>query len=127
VRAIILASQIRILSLSDDGSVRRTREILLKSAGYEVVSLPGDAELTNAAACSNIAVLCHSFLASDVVQLAHELRECNPAIRVLEIIAYNHRQAGIADAECCMYDGPSAFLDSVASLVSGIDSTRKFR
>jgi hypothetical protein len=91
--------------------------MLLKSAGYEVVSLPADADLTKAAAGSAVAVLCHSFLPYQAANLAQKLRECNPAIRVLEITAYDRGRCEIVDAECCMYNGPRTFLETVASLV----------
>lgn len=94
--------------------------MLLKTAGYEVVSLPGDADPTKAVACCDVAVLCHSFPPCQAADLAQKLRECNPAMRVLQITAYFRGRYEIADAECCMYDGPGTFLDSVASLVSSV-------
>jgi hypothetical protein len=114
---------IRILSLCDDPGLRRSRELLLNSAGYEVVSAPDGADPTQAAAGCTVAVLCHSFLPFQAADLTRKLRECNPAIRFLQITSNLRGRYEVADLECWIYDGPHMFLDRVAYLVSSLAST----
>ena len=106
---------IQILSLCDDSGLKRSRELLLQNAGYEVTSLPSDTGLTDVLARRfDVAVLGYSLGGRTVRQLTEVLRQLNPDIRVINISQYASPRMRAADGECSAEDGPEAFLQTVA-------------
>src|SRR3954449_1061066 len=79
-------SNIRVLSISDDGAVRSSRELILRRDGYEIVSLSSDDLLGVSEIRSfDVALMCHSVKQDRAMAIVDRLRRYNPAIRVLRV------------------------------------------
>jgi hypothetical protein len=110
----------RILSVCDDPGLSRSREWLLRGAGFQVKSRQSDWQPDKATARNaTIVVICHSIEEDRAAWLVQQLRQLNPALRVLEILSYGDWHRKGTDAECRIEEGPVGFLGAVAALVSG--------
>lgn len=107
----------RVLSISDDDGLRRSRELLLLNDGYEVDSLSSDDALEIPLSQNfEIAILCQSIRSEDAVYLAKCLRESNAAVRILHINSFLAKPNAVFDLDTEILSGPRALLRAVAVL-----------
>src|SRR5205814_2782590 len=109
----------RILSISDHESIRTSRELLLQSVGYSVVSLPSYSiskeKLPNDLDVAVIGQTVDDLTAS---LIAARLHITQADIRILRLTAQNSRPYSGFDGSCFVEDGPGAFLCCVAELIA---------
>ena len=110
------SSSARILSVSDYESLRASRELLLKSAGYSVISMSSDRVLTEEIAGKvEIAIVDQTTNDSTATQIAGRLRDSHANIRILRLTELRSPNSGF-DAICAVELGPEVFLNRVAKL-----------
>jgi hypothetical protein len=75
-----------VLSIGDDLLLLQSRHMLLRSAGYEVISVPSHAFIEEDRAREfDLVLLCHSIGMRRSERLAKSLRELNPLLELLRI------------------------------------------
>ncbi len=107
----------RVLSVGDHESIRMSRELLLRSARYSVISLtsygvskeelPSDLE---------IAIIGQTVDDLTASRMAANLHRTHPNIRVLRLTGQYSRPGFGFDGAFFIEDGPGAFLCSVDEL-----------
>lgn len=76
----------RILSVSYDETLLRTRELLLKSAGHRVTSAHGFHESVEASGTPcELAIIGHSIPRKDKLDIIKHIRDSNPNVRVVAL------------------------------------------
>jgi len=111
-------SHIRVLSISDDGPVRSSRELILRKDGYEIVSLSSDDVLGVSEIRSfDVAVMCHSIKQDRAMAIIDRLRRYNPAIRVLRVNPRIFALDPFYDVDSEVLAGPDALLKAVKALL----------
>ena len=115
------SSSVRILSVSDYESLKASRELLLKSAGYSVISMSSDRVLSEEIAGKvEIAIIGQTIDDSTATQLAGRLRDGHTNIRILRLTEL-HSPNSSFDAICAVELGPEVFLKRVAKLVKAAE------
>ena len=106
----------RVLSVCNDGSVLRTRGMVLQNAGYKVYSAEDYGQAVNQCAASrfDVAVLSASLPYDDRIALAAEVKKRWPATHVVMYCAI-HEMPAHADAVIDPFDGPGALLFAIES------------
>lgn len=120
----MLNLQPSILSICDDADLQFTRELVLRSEGYSVVSLQSDhVESEPQLGIFDICILCRTVETGRVLEIAALLRRANPCIRILRIDPFEilaaDEQALPHDAQALPHgsiNSPSALLGAVRSL-----------
>jgi hypothetical protein len=108
-----------VLSVSDHDSIRASRELLLRSVGYSVVSLPSYSvfkeEFSNDFEIAVIGQTVDDLTAS---RIAVSLYRTQTNVRVLRLTAQYSRAGFSFDGSFFVEDGPGAFLRCVAELIA---------
>jgi len=116
---------VRVLSISDDGAVRSSRELILRKDGYEIVSVSSDDLLGVSEIRSfDVVLMCYSVKQDRAMALVERLRRYNPAIRVLRVNPCIYRLDPFYDADSEVLAGPDALLKAVKTLLDRSSSTR---
>jgi DNA-binding NtrC family response regulator len=110
----------RILNISYDASLLRTREELLKREGLEVVSVVGfSAALEATRKCQyDLAIIGHSIPRDDKRKLAHEMKICDGHIRILSLRRHDTGPIPEADFSLEASEGPAALIDMVKRILA---------
>lgn len=109
---------IRILSISDDPMVRSTRELVLRTDGYEIVSISSNDLLSVSEIRSfDVAVICHSVPTERAMGLIDRLRRYKPEIRVLRVNSRVRRVEPFYEVDSEVLSGPGALLRAVKQLL----------
>jgi hypothetical protein len=114
-----VASQTRILTISDYEGLRMSREQVLRLAGFYVEAVSSRAVFENSWITSfDIAVLCQSVEPARAIRIAELLRQANPCIALLRI---NPSQASVEDPS--LFDleiealaGPRGLLKAIEAI-----------
>jgi PleD family two-component response regulator len=106
----------KVLSVCNDGSVLRTRGMVLQNAGYKVCSAQDYGQAVNKCAAGrfDIAVLSASLPYDDRIALAAEVKKRWPATHVVMYCGI-HEMPAHADAVIDPFDGPGALLFAIES------------
>jgi CheY-like chemotaxis protein len=106
----------RVLSVCNDGSVLRTRSLVLQNAGYSVCPAENYNDAINRCSSDNfeIAVLGASLPYDDRVALAAEVKKRCPSTHVV-MYCRVHEIPAHADAVIDPLDGPGALLFAIES------------
>jgi DNA-binding NtrC family response regulator len=109
-------SKPRILSVCNDGSVLRTRGMVLQNAGYSVSSVADYSQAVNQCASRSfdVAVLSASLPYNDRIALAAEMKKRWPDTHVV-MYCRIHEMPAHADAVIDPFDGPGALLFAIES------------
>jgi len=109
-------SKPRVLSVCNDGSVLRTRGMVLQNAGYNVSSVEDYDQAVNQCAAGNfdVAVLSASLSYDDRIALAAEVKKRWPTTHVV-MYCRIHEVPAHADAVIDPFDGPGALLFAIES------------
>jgi len=113
------SASVRVLSVSDHESLRSSREMLLRSFGYWVVSMTSEGALR----CEiphdlAIAIIGQTIDDLTALRIAVMLQRIQPDIQILRLtVQYSPCGPGF-DACCFVEDGPEVFLSDVAELVA---------
>ncbi|HKW74142.1 MAG TPA: hypothetical protein VJN64_01340 [Terriglobales bacterium] len=109
----------RILNISSDASLLRTREELLKSEGVEVVSALGfEAAVQAAKACQyDLAILGHSIPREEKRKLAYEIKRCGAEIQLLSLQRHDSVPLPEADFSMDAAEGPAALIALVRKIL----------
>jgi hypothetical protein len=111
-------NSVRILSISDDEDLRLSRELVLKSAQYDVESLASDADFNAVPVGSfEVAIICHSVDLERSARLAGTLRRWNPGIRILHLHPFPAKQMVLFDVESDAFTTPHLLLRTIGSLI----------
>jgi hypothetical protein len=112
-------ASVRILSVSDHEGVRISRELLLQSVGYVVLSMSSD-HVLSAEMPHDLAVAIIGQTTDDLSagRIAAKLRRTQPNIRILRLTMQYSRCGPEFDFCCYVEDGPGAFLSCVAEMVA---------
>jgi DNA-binding NtrC family response regulator len=107
----------RILNISYDASLLRTREELLKSQGFEVVSALGfDAALQAAKTHRyDLAIIGHSIPREEKRKLADEMKVYD--IRILSLRRHDSGPLPEADFSMKASEGPAALIKKVKEIL----------
>jgi hypothetical protein len=108
---------VRILSISDHEDIRLSRELLLKNAGYEVISsssesageMPDDVQLV---------LIGQTVKDSDAARVIAVVRKAHPQVRIMRMRRQCEGGEADCDASCFVEDGPTAFLRCVSALLN---------
>ena len=105
---------VRILSISDDDGLRMSRELLLRSRGYETESMTSNDALCQAVSCwFEIVLICRSVDPELALAVAHRMRNANPSIQLL-CIAPVEGQSTRGGLE--LPAGPEPLLEAIRTL-----------
>jgi DNA-binding NtrC family response regulator len=106
----------KVLSVCNDGSVLRTRGMVLQNAGYNVCSAEDYGQAVNqcAAGCFDVAILSASLPYNDRIALAAEMKKRWPGTHVVMYCGI-HEMPANADAVIDPFDGPGALLFAIES------------
>ncbi|MGE5724300.1 MAG: hypothetical protein ACM34G_03940 [Acidobacteriota bacterium] len=109
-------SKPRILSVCNDGSVLRTRGMVLQNAGYHVASAEDYSQAVSQCALNSfdVAVLSASLPYDDRIALAAEVKKRWPTTHVV-MYCRIHELPAHADAVIDPFDGPGALLFAIES------------
>jgi hypothetical protein len=110
---------VRVLSVSDYESIRISRELLLQSSGYSVISISSDCALR----CEipqglTIAVIGQTVNGNTAFRIAARLQQSQPNVRILRLTTQYSRSGPGFTSDCFVEDGPKVFLSRVAELVA---------
>ena len=110
----------KVLSVSDDHSVLRTRGLVLKNAGYMVCQAANRDQAMEQCAQDrfDVAVLGASLPYDDRVALAAEVKKFCPSTQVV-MFCRIHEAPADADAVIDPFDGPGALLFAIESTLEG--------
>jgi DNA-binding NarL/FixJ family response regulator len=108
---------VRILSISDHEDVRLSRELLLKSAGYDVVSTTSDSALMGEMPDVEIVIIGHSVPGRPASRLISAFRQAQSNAAIMRVTAQSLRAEDDCDASCFLEDGPAVFLRCLAGLI----------
>jgi hypothetical protein len=110
----------RILSISYNEALLKTRELLLKKSGFEVTSALGFAEALEQCQSSpevDLILLGHSMPPKDMTALIRALRpKCNAP--VLSIRVHGDQPLPESNYSVDSHDGPAALIEAVKSALS---------
>ena len=106
----------KVLSVCYDGSVLRTRGMVLQNAGYNVFSVGDCGQAVDQCVSSNfdVAVLSASLPYDDRIALAAEVKKRSPATHVV-MYCQIHELPAHADTVIDPFDGPGALLFAIES------------
>lgn len=106
----------KVLSVCNDGSLLRTRGMVLQNAGYSVSSVEDYGQAVDQCVSSNfdVAVLSGSLPYDDRIALAAEVKKRSPATHVV-MYCQIHEPPAHADAVIDPFDGPGALLFAIES------------
>ncbi len=109
-------SKPRILSVCNDGSVRRTRGMVLQNAGYYVYSAQDSGQALDqcSARTFDVAVLSASLPYDDRIALAAEMKRRWPTTHVV-MYCRIYEPPAHADVAIDPFDGPGALLGAIES------------
>lgn len=112
------ATRGRILSVGDDQTLLDTRELVLESGGYFVVSrssfrIMQDDEFRY----FDLFVLCHSIGGKQSERVIDHLQKCAPGKPILQLLCNGQYPASSSDPSLIAGLGPAKFLQEVASLL----------
>ena len=112
-------ASVRVLSVSDHESIRLSRELLLQSFGYTVVSMSADCALRGEIP-DDLAIAIIGQTVDDIsaCRIAGSLRRTQPYIRILRLTMQYARSGPEFDNCCFVEDGPEVFLSCVARMVA---------
>lgn len=120
------AVNIRVLSISDDGAVRTSRELVLRKDGYEIVSISSDDLLSVPEIRTfDVAVMCHSVNPGRAMAIVDRLRRYHPDILMLRVNPRVHRIDPFYDIDSEVLGGPGALLKAVKALLDGSSGFRR--
>lgn len=110
-------ASVRVLSVSDHESLKLSRQLLLQSVGYSVVSMTSDCALrADISLDFEIAIIGETVDDLSACRIARILRRMQGNIRLLRLTR-QYSPAGPEFDECCFAeDGPQVFLSCVAEL-----------
>jgi hypothetical protein len=118
-----MPAPVQILSISDHESVKRSRELLLQSVGYSVVSMSSDCALNEEIPRNiDVAIIGHTIDDLSASRIVNRLRTTQPHLRILRLAEQN---AGIGyeyDCVCFVEEGPGVFLGCLAELVANAET-----
>lgn len=107
----------RILAISDYDGLRSSREMVLISAGYSVLSVRSEAVNSSFdPSIFDIAVICQSVQTTRAAQAAYLLRIGNPEIQILRILPEDHGSETGYDALIDGLSSPQHLLESIRLL-----------
>lgn len=105
----------RILSVSDDDGLRRSRDLLLANEGFEMESVTSNAALiVSRLRPFDAALICQSVEPDRAVVLCERLHRTNPEILVVRVASFERARQCDADLE--IEPGPRALLDGFHAL-----------
>jgi DNA-binding NarL/FixJ family response regulator len=106
-----------LISICDDDGLRYSRELILRHADYEVVSVSSNATLEQLTSRPfDIAIICQSVEAGRAEQILEILKFHNAEIRVLCINSYPNRLRYAVGVDYQVPGRPTALLQAVAAL-----------
>lgn len=111
-----MTHRVRILSISDDDGLRFSRELLLKSEGYETESMTSNVALSAAIAGQfDIVLICRSVDNERAIALTNRLRKNHPEVQV---VCVSPRQSDPVphDADVEVSPGPEPILEAIRIL-----------
>lgn len=108
----------KILTISDDDGLRASRDMVLRSEGYDVQSQSSQAflEIARGRSC-NLAILCQSVPADRATSIAEQLRHQNPAIRILRMNPFRACSEPRFNTDFEVFAGPYALLRAIEGLL----------
>lgn len=116
---------VRILSIGEDALLLQSRQMLLRSSGYEVVTIHSHALLEEYLVESiQVVLLCHTIPQEQVRNLVHRLHGMNSALSFL-VVAPAIRDG---DTEAAMEETrpePGALLQSISRVTRGTPPATK--
>ena len=119
----LVSISVRILSISDHESVKRSRELLLQNVGYSVLSMSSDCALKEQIPCEiDVAIIGHTVDDLSASRIVKRLRTTRPHLRILRLAEQNAGVGYEYDCVCFVEDGPGAFLGCLAELVANAET-----
>jgi hypothetical protein len=108
----------RILSISDDGGLGQSRQLLFENAGYISVTVDSTIPLSVSYVRSfDAAIVCQSLSRESAARLAERLRRYNPDIRILRICLMASETDACYDGICDSLAGPRRLLNAIGQIL----------
>ena len=109
----------RILSISYDVPLLHTREMLLESEGFKVISAVGfdQAVVEVERGRYDLAIIGHSIPLTEKKTLAKKIKGCVPSVRILSLRRHGDKPLPEADYSIEAAEGPSALVATVIELL----------
>lgn len=109
-----------ILSLGEDWALLESRQLLLQSVGYRVVSMPGDTTLKpDDVRGFQLFLLCHSIEGPALESLVASLRNAAPSTPILQLTRFDSAPAKLNDRVVPACSGPSELLRTIDAVLGG--------
>jgi hypothetical protein len=114
-----------ILSVGDDARLLETRQMVLASAGYVVLSM-SSTELLNERRVqqTNLAVICHSVLSKRAARVAQTLHRIHPGLPILRLGDSSPEPNGSYEFTFDFPPRPEVLLRTLELLLSGRTESR---
>jgi|SRR5579864_6819773 len=110
----------KILAVSYDEALLRTRKMILEREGFAVSSARDLAEAARACAGKStfdLILLGHSIPRREKEEILSEVRRLCPSARVLSIRAHGEAQVAQVDYSVSSHDGPEALISAVKQVL----------
>jgi hypothetical protein len=109
---------VSIISISEHDGIRLSRELLLKSAGYCVISAPSESvRIGDVPHDVQLVIIGQTVQGREALRLITAFREAHAHVRIMRIRRQAERAEAGCDALCFVEDGPATFLCCVSTLV----------
>jgi DNA-binding NtrC family response regulator len=109
---------VRILSISNDQHLARSRQLVLESQEFDVESFTSQKALIECQGKSfDVAILGHTVPDDEKRMLVDELRRLCPGIKVIGLLQFGEVPDPAWDGARRIDDGPSALLEAVRSVL----------
>jgi len=109
---------VRILSISNDQHLARSRQLVLESQEFDVESFTSQTALMESQGRSfDVAIVDHTVPDDEKRMLVDELRRLCPGIKIIGLLQFGEVPNAAWDCACRIDDGPVALLEAVRSVL----------
>ncbi len=115
-------TSVRVLSISDHESVKRSRELLLQSVGYSVVMSSDGALKEEIPRDIEVAIIGQTVDELSASRIVERLRTTQPCLRILRLAEPNVPIGYDYDCVCLVEDGPGVLLGCLAEMVANAET-----
>ena len=120
-----MSHRVRILSISDDDGLRFSRELLLKSEGYETESMTSNAALCHPVGGQiDIALICRSVDNERATAITNALRRDHPEVHVV-CVAPRQNDPESRDEDLDVSPEPEPLLEAIQLLCNQMTATQR--
>jgi len=108
-----------IFSISDHDGIRFSRELLLRSVGYHVISATSESvQIGEMPDDVQLVIIGQTVQGRAASRLISAVRKLRPNVQIMRITTHLEQAETECDSSCFVEDGPATFLLCVSTLLS---------